>query len=150
MTITTPIETEYNLFYEPDVYNPPGSCVNDFKDIPDLIEYIEEQIQDVYLERNEFQDTHIGKDGQILDIATMTIRNSHNEEMDVKLFDRHLSRTQIRYELRQHLERIKEIFEHTEPWFHVSTCCIIRLILLMYIYNFIYNGLCNGNIYKGL
>ena len=100
---------------QPDVYNPPGSCVNDFKDIPDLIEYIEEQIQDVYLERNEFQDTHIGKDGQILDIATMTIRNSHNEEMDVKLFDRHLSRTQIRYELREHLECIKEIFEHTEP-----------------------------------
>ena len=115
ITSTTPIETEYNLFYEPDIYNPPGSYVNDFKDIPDLIEYIEEQIQDVYLERNEFQDTHFGKDGQILDIATMTIRNAHNEEMDVKLFDRHLSRTQIRYELRQQLERIKEIFDHTEP-----------------------------------
>ena len=90
MATTTPIETEYNLFYEPDVYNPPGSCVNDFKDIPDLIQYIEEQIEDVYLECNEFQDTHVAKDGQILDIATITIRNAHNEEMDVKLFDRHL------------------------------------------------------------
>ena len=115
MATTTPIEAEYSLFYETDVYNPPGSCVNEFKDIPDLIEYIEEQIQDVYLERNEFQDTHIAKDGQILDIVIMTIRNGHSEEMDVKLFDRNISRTQIRYELRQHLERIKEIFDPTEP-----------------------------------
>ena len=64
MTSTTPIETEYNLFYEPDIYNPPGSCVNDFKDIPDLIQYIDEQIQDVYLECNDFQELPIAKDGQ--------------------------------------------------------------------------------------
>ena len=48
-------------------------------------------------------------------MAIMTLKNSHGDELDIKIYDRNLTRNQIRFELRGHLERIKEIFQHTEP-----------------------------------
>ena len=84
---TTPIETEFNYFYEPDIYNPPGSCINEFKDVGELIDYIDVQTQDCYAERNDFEDSHTGKDGQLLDMVNMSIRNVYNEEVNLKIFD---------------------------------------------------------------
>ena len=54
MASTTRIECEYNYYYQPDNYNPPGSCINEFKDLGDLIDYIDTQTEDCYAERNDF------------------------------------------------------------------------------------------------
>ena len=67
------------------------------------------------MERNDFQDSHTAKDGQVLDMVNMSIRNVYNEEVNLKIFDRHMSRTEIRYEIRQQLEEITAIFEQTKP-----------------------------------
>ena len=112
---TTPIESEFNYFYEPDIYNPPGSCINEFKDVGELIDYIDVQTQDCYAEIKVFEDSHTGKDGQLLDMVNMSIRNVYNEEVNLNIFDRHMSRTEIKYEIRQQLEEITAIFEQNKP-----------------------------------
>ena len=115
MAIKTPIDFDWNLYYVPEEFHPPGTCVNYFQDIPELMEYIDDDIQDVYLASNQYEDTHVGREGQILDQAVMTIKNSHGDELDIKIYNRHLTRNEIRFELRGHLEGIKEIFKHKEP-----------------------------------
>ena len=87
MESTTPIECEYFYYYQPDYYNPPGSCINDFKDLADLIDYIDTQTEDCYEERNDFEECHTGTDGQVLDVVNMTIKKVYDEEIVLKIYD---------------------------------------------------------------
>ena len=41
MENTTPIECEYFYYYVPDYNSSPASCINEFKDLADLIDYID-------------------------------------------------------------------------------------------------------------
>ena len=84
MASTTPIECEYNYYYQPDYYNPPGSCINEFKDLGDLIDYIDTQTEDCYAERNDFEESHTGTDGQVLDIVNMSARNVSRKKLTSK------------------------------------------------------------------
>ena len=115
MASTNPIETEYNYYYQPDFYNPPGSCINEFKDVREVIVYINIQTQDCYAEINDFEESHTGKGGQVLDIVNMSVRNVYEEEVNLKIYNRHMSSTEIKYEIRQQLEEITAIFEQDTP-----------------------------------
>ena len=134
MASTTPIETEYNYYYEPDFYNPPGSCINEFKDVRELIEYIDIQTQDCYAEINDFEESHTGKDGQVLDMVNMSVRNVYEEEVNLKIYDQHMSRTEIKYEIRQQLEDITAIFEqNTHVVFQTDNfyICKLKMVCVM-------------------
>ena len=50
-----------------------------------------------------------------MDMVNMSIRNVYDEEVNLKIFDRHMSRTEIKYEIRQQLEEITAIFEQNSP-----------------------------------
>ena len=115
MASTTLIECKYNYYYQPDYYNPPGSCINEFKDLGDLIDYIDTQTEDCYAERNDFEESHTGTDGQVLDMVNMSVRNVYEEEVNLKIYDQHMTRVEIKYEIRQQLEEITAIFEQKSP-----------------------------------
>ena len=48
-------------------------------------------------------------------MVNMSVRNVYEEEVNLKIYDRHMSRTEIKYEIRQQLEIITAIFEQNTP-----------------------------------
>ena len=115
MENTTPIECEYFYYYVPDYSSSPASCINEFKDLADLIDYIDTQTVDCYEERNDFVQCHTGTDGEVLDVVNMTVKNVYDEEIVLKIYDQNMSRVEITFEIRQQLEEIAEIFQQISP-----------------------------------
>ena len=115
MENTTPIECKYFYYYVPDYNSSPASCINEFKDLADLIDYIDTQTVDCYEERNDFVQCHTGTDGEVLDVVNMTVKNVYDEEIVLKIYDQNMSRVEITFEIRQQLEEIAEIFQQISP-----------------------------------
>ena len=115
MENTTPIECEYFYYYVPDYSSSPASCINEFKDLADLVDYIDIQIVDCYEEVNDFEECHTGTDGQVLELVNMCIKNVYDEEIVVKIYDQNMSRVEVTFEIREQLEDIAEIFNQIAP-----------------------------------
>ena len=109
------IEFDFNWYYDPDEFIPPGNCVNRFENIAELVQYIDDEIGDAYHQRNEYENSYVGPQGQILDRVIMTMSNFHGESLNLTLYDRHCSENEIYFEVRHQLQRIKQVFDHTEP-----------------------------------
>ena len=105
MESTTPLETTYFYYYLPEYNSSPASCINEFKDLADLVDYIDIQIVDC----------HTGTDGQMLELVNMCIKNVYNEEIVVKIYDQNMSWVEVTFEIREQLEEIAEIFNQIAP-----------------------------------
>ena len=48
-------------------------------------------------------------------MVNMSVRNVYEEEVVLKIYDQNMSRTEIKYEIRQQLEDITVLFEQNTP-----------------------------------
>ena len=115
MESTTPLETTYFYYYLPEYNSSPASRSNEFKDLADLVDYIDIQIVDCYEEVNDFEECHMGKDGQVLELVKMCIKNVYDEGIVVKIYDQNMSRVEVTFEIREQLEEIAKIFNQIAP-----------------------------------
>ena len=94
---------------------PPGNCVNSFDNIAELCQYIDENIHDAYNELNEYENSFVGPQGQILETIIITISNFHGQSLNLTIYDRNSSEHEIHLEVRNQDQSINEVFDHTEP-----------------------------------
>ena len=50
-----------------------------------------------------------------MDMVNMSVRNVYEEEVNLKIYDQHMTRVEIKYKIRQQLEEITAIFEQKSP-----------------------------------
>ena len=105
------LKTIFYYYYQPYYNSQPGSCTNHFSSVNDVYEYIDQQISDFYNQREDFEGSHTGNQGQILETVNMNIINVSNEEICIKIYDWNLSEVEVRLESRDQLELITELFD---------------------------------------
>ena len=105
------LKTIFYYYYQPDFNSPAGSCVNNFSSVSALYEYIDQQISDCYSQWEDFEGSHTGTNGQVLEIVNMNIEDVADEGICIKIYDWNMSEVEVRVEARDHLELITDLFE---------------------------------------
>ena len=105
------LKTIFYYYYQHNYNSQPGSCINHFSSVNAVYEYIDQQISDCYNQREDFEGSATGTQGQILEIVNMNIIDVSNEEICIKIYDWNLSEVEVRLEARDQLELITELFE---------------------------------------